>query len=189
MKTNKETTKKEIIICSAIRMQDGYIVRGHRHHHCLMSARIEEIVEEFASIEHKRWSKWQKYLHSQCFKSPEFTGALIIPADLVARWERQIATPYAKLSEKEKQSDRDQVYPYIQALTQAYQAGIDDAVKRADMEIYALENTLEKSKELPVAIGHKRVYEHLKLISEYKGKLEAWKEIREMLDDTIKAFK
>lgn len=95
----------------------------------MTTPRIEEMVEEFASIEHERWSKWQKYLHSQCFKNPEFTGALIIPADLVARWERQIATPYAELSEKEKQSDREQVYPYIKALTKIRQAGRDEAVE------------------------------------------------------------
>lgn len=76
----------------------------------------------------------------------------------------------------------------LEAYERGKKAGIDEAVKRADMEIYALENTLEKSKELSVAIGHKRVYERIKLISEYKGKLEAWKEIREMLDDTLKVL-
>lgn len=57
-----------------------------------------------------------------------------------------------------------------------------ELVKRADMEIYALESTLEKSKELSVAVGHKRVYERIKLISEYKGKLEAWKEIKALAE-------
>lgn len=28
----------EIVICAAIKMPDGYIVRGHRHHHCLQTA-------------------------------------------------------------------------------------------------------------------------------------------------------
>ena len=30
--------KKEIVICAAIRMKDGYIVRGHRHSDCLATA-------------------------------------------------------------------------------------------------------------------------------------------------------
>jgi len=81
----------------------------------------EGIVEKFAELEHERWSKWQSWLHSQCFRNPEFTGALIIPADLVARWERQIATPYAELSEKEKESDRKQVYPYIEHFATLHQ--------------------------------------------------------------------
>ena len=71
------------------------------------------LVEALADIEHQRWADWQKYLHSLCFKLEEYRGALIIPADLVERWERQIATPYADLSESEKQSDRDQVERYL----------------------------------------------------------------------------
>lgn len=30
--------EKEIIICSAIRMPDGYIIRGHRHNDCIATA-------------------------------------------------------------------------------------------------------------------------------------------------------
>ena len=42
---------------------------------------------------------------------------LIIPSKLVAQWERQIATDYADLSEKEKESDRDQVRRYWPLIT------------------------------------------------------------------------
>jgi hypothetical protein len=35
-------------------------------------------------------------------------GSVTIPADKVARWQRQIETPYAELTDKEKDSDRDQ---------------------------------------------------------------------------------
>lgn len=31
--------EKEIVICAAIRMHDGYIVRGHRHMDCIRTAR------------------------------------------------------------------------------------------------------------------------------------------------------
>ena len=74
----------------------------------------QALIEEFAAMEHSRWSKWQSYLHSQCFTSPEFTGALIIPADLVVRWRHQISTPYSQLSETEKESDRNEVRPYLE---------------------------------------------------------------------------
>jgi tRNA A37 threonylcarbamoyladenosine synthetase subunit TsaC/SUA5/YrdC len=46
-------------------------------------------------------------------------GSLLIPADLVAQWDRQIATPYAELSENEKESDRDQVRKYLPAIIEA----------------------------------------------------------------------
>jgi hypothetical protein len=66
--------------------------------------------EHLAAVEHTRWANWQRYLHSLCL--PGDSGALIIPAPLVRRWERQIATPYRDLTEKEKDSDREQVDEY-----------------------------------------------------------------------------
>ena len=36
------------------------------------------------------------------------TGNLVIPAWAVNRWKRQMITPYSKLSEEEKNSDRDE---------------------------------------------------------------------------------
>lgn len=91
-----------------------------------------ETIEKFAEIEHNRWAKWQKYLHSLCtieLKEGTFeeTGRLIIEAEKVKHWERQINTPYYMLSEKEKESDREQVRPYLDFInsrtTLAYQAG------------------------------------------------------------------
>lgn len=67
----------------------------------------EDLLEALAALEHGRWSHWQRYLHSKCI--PGDDGSLTIPADLVARWTTQISTPYADLSEPEKESDRDQV--------------------------------------------------------------------------------
>lgn len=70
----------------------------------------EELREQLAAIEHERWSDWQRYVHRSCWREPD--GSLTIPAHLVERWERQIITPYAELSEAEKQKDRDQVDRY-----------------------------------------------------------------------------
>ena len=84
---------------------------------------VEERVEEFASLEHDRWSRWQSYLHSKLYEigteqDVSYNYHLkVLPTENWQRWERQINTKYADLSEEEKQSDRDQVYPYIEALT------------------------------------------------------------------------
>jgi hypothetical protein len=83
----------------------------------------DDLVEQLAAIEHERWADWQKYLHSKCWKTdrdilpvdglpPIPRGIHIIPPESLAHWERQIATPYADLSEQEKQSDREQVARY-----------------------------------------------------------------------------
>jgi len=71
----------------------------------------DEILEYCASLEHKRWAKWQAWLHKCC--TANGYGSLVIPREKVARWERQINTEYKDLSEEEKESDREQVRPYL----------------------------------------------------------------------------
>ena len=78
---------------------------------------LEEFIEKGADIEHARWSSWQKYLHSLCSKNDD--GTLTIPAWQVERAERQIATDYVDLTEKEKESDRKEVRTYLPMLSTA----------------------------------------------------------------------
>lgn len=72
---------------------------------------LTAIVEDLAHIEHQRWSHWQTYMHSMGVRQAD--GSLLIPRDLVDRWDRQSSTLYANLSEKEKESDREQVRKYL----------------------------------------------------------------------------
>jgi hypothetical protein len=72
---------------------------------------MDELLEQLASIEHERWSHWQRYLHGKGV--PQADGSLLLPSDLVHRWELQMETPYDQLSESEKQSDREQVQRYL----------------------------------------------------------------------------
>lgn len=80
-----------------------------------------DLIEKLAAIEHERWADWQKWCHKVLREnnpSPE-------QGDILERWDRQIETPYAELSEKEKQSDRDQVmryWPLLQAHIERKQA-------------------------------------------------------------------
>ena len=60
--------------------------------------------EQLAAYAHEAWAGWMKYLFSRSTKSAD--GSVTIPPDLVARWERQVATDYADLPEGEKDSDR-----------------------------------------------------------------------------------
>lgn len=71
----------------------------------------EAFLDRLAAIEHERWAHWQRYVHTQCERTPD--GALLIPAELVARWSAQIDTPFTQLSEAERESDRDQVRRYL----------------------------------------------------------------------------
>jgi len=83
------------------------------------------LIEQLAAIEHERWAGWMRYLFENCFEhrltdagtGKEFsTGGLCIRKSLVDHWQRQIDTPYADLSEAEKESDREQVERYIHLL-------------------------------------------------------------------------
>ncbi len=89
---------------------------------------LNKIDEEFASIIHDVWSKWQEYLHSKC----EIQETKVsFPKTLFERWERQISTSYNLLPENEKQSDRDVFEEYYKdflhsKLQEAYEQGCQD---------------------------------------------------------------
>lgn len=102
-----------------------------------------ELIERLAAIEHERWSDWQKYVHSKILPSSD-DGILIlrIDQDFVERWERQIKTSYADLSETEKQKDRDQVARYLplieQTITSTRTDTINEMVKEGRLPAYTL---------------------------------------------------
>ena len=102
----------------------------------IRSVELEDVMEDLADIEHKRWAGWQEYLHSKC--SRKKSGGLTIPDDLVKRWERQIKTPYKDLSEKEKESDRKEVRRYFplfkQFLHQEILTHLKDFIKETRVE-------------------------------------------------------
>lgn len=79
-----------------------------------VKAALEGIFEQLALIEHDRWAHWQRYMHSQGIRLAD--GSLLIPPELAERWERQMATGYADLTDKEKDSDREQVKKYLSLL-------------------------------------------------------------------------
>ena len=74
----------------------------------------EEMLEVLADVQHEIWSSWMRWLFSQCYYATD--ERLVIPDNLVERWQRQMGTPYAKLSEREKDSDRDQAKKVEDAL-------------------------------------------------------------------------
>ncbi len=67
----------------------------------------QELIELLAEKEHASWARWMHSLFSRCQTLPD--GSVLIPADLVGRWRRQTYTPYDRLGETEKESDRAEV--------------------------------------------------------------------------------
>lgn len=76
-----------------------------------IEATLHGAINELAAVEHERWAHWQRYMHDKGERRTD--GSLVLPPDLVERWEAQIATRYADLSEAERESDREQVRRYI----------------------------------------------------------------------------
>lgn len=64
----------------------------------------EERREQLAALAHAQWSGWMVYLFNLSHSNGD--GSITIPANFVARWQGQIATPYEELTEREKDSDR-----------------------------------------------------------------------------------
>lgn len=62
---------------------------------------MTEVIEKLAALEHEQWAHWTKYMLTKLGEHSNSANAD------VRRWWRQIETPYADLSEKEKESDRE----------------------------------------------------------------------------------
>jgi hypothetical protein len=62
-----------------------------------------KILEKLAELEHEQWAHWTKYM----IKAIKNEGIDLSNSHLIKRWGRQIKTPYSKLSETEKKSDRE----------------------------------------------------------------------------------
>lgn len=69
--------------------------------------REQALIEALADKEHASWARWMEYFLGNCKRQPD--GALVIAAEYVGKLEQQMCTPYAELSEREKQYDRDEV--------------------------------------------------------------------------------
>ncbi len=103
---------------------------------------IQKLKEQLAAIEHERWADWQRYMHSK-MRGNALLGSdgpygYYVSAGQFEGWERQINTPYDELSEREKDSDREQVeryWPLIESLMQEKErlAIIDDLEAVNDM--------------------------------------------------------
>lgn len=67
----------------------------------------ERLREELAAYAHEAWSGWMRYLFGKTGNHIDGQAAgRVVPEWAVERWTRQMNTPYAELSEAEKDSDR-----------------------------------------------------------------------------------
>ena len=82
----------------------------------MIEEKLNNLIEKLADIEHQRWSDWMEYMFSCAIISGDDNikiRTLGFPTGQYENWKRQIDTPYLELSEKEKESDREQVRRYL----------------------------------------------------------------------------
>jgi len=65
-------------------------------------------------------------------------AALVIPPGRVQHWERQIATPYDQLTEREKASDREQVDRYLPMVVAAVRTQVAEEIRAAKVGMLGL---------------------------------------------------
>ena len=63
----------------------------------------EKLRERLAALEHAQWAHWTRHMLTQLISWGELDQTSLRLQD----WYRQIQTPYAELTEKEKDSDRE----------------------------------------------------------------------------------
>ena len=83
---------------------------------------IKKLKESLADKQHDIWSHWMKYMFTQCDIERDAFGDIVscsIPAEKVERWMRQMNTGYDDLTDKEKESDRNQVDKFMHLIMEA----------------------------------------------------------------------
>lgn len=130
LKTPRLCTRKGIHTCRPgsvhVNEKDKEVLEQHNQATInllceLLEGELDGLMEKLADVEHVRWAKWQNYLHSHLTWNNELQ-AWVLPHEWKARWQTQINTPYSMLSEKEKESDREQVRPYLKLIKTKAQA-------------------------------------------------------------------
>ena len=67
--------------------------------------------ERFADIAHESWAGWMKFLFHVSEQRED--GSVVISAGRVARWQRQINTPYEALSADEQEAELLEADKYL----------------------------------------------------------------------------
>ena len=77
-----------------------------------------EVTEKLAALAHERWSDAMKSMFSKATLNTTDGENATLPPDLVARWTRQMNTPYVDLPESEKESARAEATRTLKTLNE-----------------------------------------------------------------------
>lgn len=105
----------------------------------------EELISILEQTEYDRRNRWNNYMLSLCSKNG---GNYIIPTEKAKLWEEEMRTPYSQLSEKQKESDRKEVY-MIFSECQKYKSYRQELtpLQRREVELRRLEEEQQSIKK------------------------------------------
>lgn len=95
-----------------------------------------ELLEKLSDLEHKQWSHWTSYMLDN------------LTDDNIQRWKEQIKTSYNRLSEKEKESDREWARKVLEILNNKHvKKSMDNSFRKIftrpeDFKNWLIENNL-----------------------------------------------
>jgi len=75
---------------------------------------MEDLREQLAALAHEQWAGWMRYMLSRCQSNDD--GSVTIPYAYYRALFRQMTTPYAELSEQEKNADREEADKMLQII-------------------------------------------------------------------------
>lgn len=140
----------------------------------------EELREELAALQHDQWAGWMEYLFSKCQQRGAEGTVLplpsdedvVIPAAYAHNLARLMRTPYAELTEQEKESDRieaDKYLPFITAAETRWKVEVLEKVKGRLNEQWEQPGTTYGDTGLPNPVV---VYGYNEAIGEMKDKID-----------------
>lgn len=107
-----------------------------------MAEPSKPLLEALAHVEHERWSDWMRHQFSRGIV--QHAGAITLSFADVERWTRQMITPYADLTEAEKESDRREVRRYWEVVEGAGEMPVNETLVAAMKEaINAVKNPIK----------------------------------------------
>lgn len=134
-----------------------------------------ELKERLAEVAHTQWSGWIKYMFGKCRETCPEDGklfrkeVLVIPEWAVERWTHQANTEFAKLSDKEKDSDRTEADKFL-AVFATYIERLENELRQSEKTLKHVRSSRNTAFELFAKAGaeNKRLTEQIKEL-EQKG--------------------
>jgi len=114
----------------------------------------DDLHEALADLCHRQWSGWMTFLFSKCTRING--GGRYIPVEFVERWQRQIDTDYAGLSEDERDSDRKEADKFIDLIIATVSREVNAEMVSSREGLYFAEKVMREAEIIAREIANEQ---------------------------------